>query len=77
MGTFIVGVALGAVIVGGTGYYYPPYIYRPVYGYPIYHPHAVTYGYGAYYNLTPELTAQLEGYILFKHRSDELPVTVK
>ncbi len=50
MGTFIVGVTVGAIIAGGTGYYYPPYIYRPVYGYPIYHPHPVTYGYGAYYN---------------------------
>jgi len=50
MGTFIVGAAVGAIIAGGTGYYYPPYIYRPVYGYPIYHPYPVTYGYGAYYN---------------------------
>ncbi len=50
MGTFIVGVTVGAIIAGGTGYYYPPYIYRPVYGYPIYHPYPVTYGYGAYYN---------------------------
>lgn len=50
MGTFIVGVTVGAVIAGGTGYYYPPYIYRPVYGYPIYHPYAATYGYGSYYN---------------------------
>lgn len=50
MGSFIVGVTVGAIIAGGTGYYYPPYIYRPIYGYPIYHPYPVTYGYGAYYN---------------------------
>jgi hypothetical protein len=50
MGSFIVGVTVGAIIAGGTGYYYPPYIYRPIYGYPIYRPYPVTYGYGAYYN---------------------------
>ena len=50
MGTFIVGLTVGAIIANGTGYYYPPYIYRPVYGYPIYHPYPVTYGYGSYYN---------------------------
>lgn len=50
MGTFIVGVTVGAIIAGGTGYYYPPYIYHPAYGYPVYHPYAATYGYGAYYN---------------------------
>lgn len=50
MGTFIVGVTAGVIIAGGTGYYYPPYIYRPIYGYPIYHPYAATYGYGSYYN---------------------------
>lgn len=50
MGTFIVGLTVGAIIAGGTGYYYPPYIYRPIYGYPIYHPYAATYGYGSYYN---------------------------
>ncbi len=50
MGSFIVGMTVGAIIAGGTGYYYPPYIYRPVYGYPIYHPYAATYGYGSYYN---------------------------
>jgi hypothetical protein len=50
MGTFIVGVGVGAFIACGTGYYYPPYIYYPVYGYPIYHYYPVTYGYGAFYN---------------------------
>jgi len=50
MGSFIVGVGVGAFIVCGTGYYYPPYIYYPLYGYPIYHYYPVTYGYGAFYN---------------------------
>ena len=50
MGTFIVGATVGAIIAGGTGYYYPPYMYYPAVGYPIYHPYAATYGYGSYYN---------------------------
>ncbi len=50
MGTFIVGGTVGAIIAGGTGYYYPPYMYYPAVGYPIYHPYAATYGYGSYYN---------------------------
>jgi hypothetical protein len=50
MGSFIVGVGVGAFIACGTGYYYPPYIYYPIYGYPIYHYYPVTYGYGAFYN---------------------------
>jgi hypothetical protein len=50
MGTFIVGVTVGAIIAGGTGYYYPPYLYYPAVGYPIYRPYAATYGYGSYYN---------------------------
>src|SRR5258705_2184131 len=49
MGTFIVGMTVGAIIAGGTGYYYPPYLYYPAVGYPIYHPYAATYGYGSYY----------------------------
>jgi len=37
------------VAVWGTGYYYPPYVYRgPVY--PIYYPRYPTYGYAAAYN---------------------------
>ncbi len=48
MGAFVVGVAVGAVICGGTGYHYPPYYYHPPYGYPIYHPYPVTYGWAAY-----------------------------
>jgi hypothetical protein len=48
MGAFVVGVAVGVVICGGTGYYYPPYYYHPPYGYPIYYPHPHTYGWAAY-----------------------------
>jgi hypothetical protein len=46
MGAFVVGVAVGAVIAGGTGYYYPPYVYHPGYGYPVYHPYPTTGAYG-------------------------------
>jgi hypothetical protein len=49
-GSFIVGVTVGAIIAGGTGYYYPPYYHYPAYGYPIYRPYPATYGAGAYYN---------------------------
>lgn len=41
-------VAYGCV-VWGTGYYYPPYVYRGG-PYPVYYPHYPTYGYGAAYN---------------------------
>jgi hypothetical protein len=51
-GAFVWGVAAGAVIVGGTGYYYPPYIgyYPGYYGYPYYWAAPYTYGAAAYYN---------------------------
>ncbi|MGC1386087.1 MAG: hypothetical protein WA823_20110 [Candidatus Acidiferrales bacterium] len=49
MGAFVVGVAVGAVVAGGTGYYYPPYVYHPAYGYPVYHPYPTTYGYSTAY----------------------------
>jgi hypothetical protein len=49
-GAFVMGVAVGAVIANGTGYYYPPYIYRPPYGYPVYRPYPMPYGYGSFYN---------------------------
>jgi hypothetical protein len=49
LGSFVVGVGVGALIYGGTGYYYPPYFYYGGY-YPIYRPYAATYGYGSYYN---------------------------
>jgi hypothetical protein len=49
LGTFVTGVALGAIIADGTGYYYPPYI--GWYGaYPCYYPYATTYGYHYAYN---------------------------
>lgn len=50
VGMFVTGVAVGAIIAGGTGYYYPPYVYYPAYGYPVYRPYAATYGgyYGRY-----------------------------
>ena len=50
MGTFILGVAVGATIAYGTGYYYPPYVYwgpRPV---PYYVGYPRTYGVGVHYN---------------------------
>lgn len=43
LGTFVVGLTVGAIIADGTGYYYPPYIGYG-YGYPYYHPYAATYG---------------------------------
>jgi hypothetical protein len=48
LGAFILGAATGAIIANNTGYYYPPYIYRPAYGYAHYYPYATPYG-GAYY----------------------------
>lgn len=49
LGTFVAGLAVGAIITGGTGWYYPPYVYYPSFGYPVYRPYPVTYGVG-YYN---------------------------
>jgi hypothetical protein len=53
LGAFVMGAAVGAIVCSGTGYYYPPYVGYPVYGYPVYHPYATpygAYGYGNYYN---------------------------
>ncbi|HXX53614.1 MAG TPA: hypothetical protein VEI28_03485 [Thermodesulfovibrionales bacterium] len=51
MGAFVMGVTTGAIIAGGTGYYYPPYVgMYPGYGYPAYYPTPYTYGAGSYYN---------------------------
>ncbi|MGB9243500.1 MAG: hypothetical protein WCC03_09120 [Candidatus Acidiferrales bacterium] len=49
LGVFVLGMAVGACVVYGTGYYYPPYIY---YGprYPIYYPYPYTYGVASFYN---------------------------
>jgi hypothetical protein len=50
LGMFVTGMAVGAIITCGTGYYYPPYVGWG-YGYPAYYPYARTYGYhGAYYS---------------------------
>ena len=51
MGAFVVGVGVGAIIATGSGYYHPPYIYYPPYGYPVYYPPPYTYGvYSTHYN---------------------------
>jgi hypothetical protein len=50
LGMFIVGAAVGAAIVYGTGYYYPPYVYWGPGLYPVYRPWPCTYGVGAVYN---------------------------
>src|SRR5437870_1754029 len=48
LGAFVLGAATGAIIANNTGYFYPPYVYRPAYGYAHYYPYATPYG-GAYY----------------------------
>jgi hypothetical protein len=48
MGVFVMGMAVGATIVYGTGYYYPPYVYWGPH--PIYYPYPCTYGVAAVYN---------------------------
>jgi len=53
LGAFVMGSAVGAVVASGTGYYYPPYIGYPAYGFPAYYPYATpygAYGYHSYYN---------------------------
>ncbi|HKE84774.1 MAG TPA: hypothetical protein VKB50_13530, partial [Vicinamibacterales bacterium] len=51
LGMFVIGAAVGAAIVYGTGYHYPPYIYYPPgIAYPIYRPWPTTYGAAAVYN---------------------------
>ena len=45
MGAFIMGATVGAIVCGGTGYYYPPYVYGG-----FYYPYAATYGYHTAYN---------------------------
>jgi hypothetical protein len=50
MGAFVMGAAVGAIVCSGSGYYYPPYIGYPPYGYPVYHPYPTAYGaYGTSY----------------------------
>jgi len=51
LGMFVIGMAIGATICYGTGYYYPPYLYYPPgFGYPIYRPWPATYGAAAVWN---------------------------
>ncbi|HXY48238.1 MAG TPA: hypothetical protein VEI01_02225 [Terriglobales bacterium] len=53
LGAFVMGAAVGAIVCSGTGYYYPPYVGYPAYGYPVYHPYPTpygAYGYSNYYN---------------------------
>jgi hypothetical protein len=51
LGLFIVGMAVGACIAYGTGYYYPPYVWwGPGMLYPVYRPWPCTWGVGAVYN---------------------------
>jgi len=50
LGAFVMGAAGGAVIANRTGYYFPPYVGYPPYGYPVYHPYATPYGATPYYN---------------------------
>jgi hypothetical protein len=49
-GAFVVGMTVGACVVYGTGWYYPPYVWWGPYPYPIYRPWPYAYGYGAWYN---------------------------
>ena len=49
-GAFVVGMTVGACVVYGTGWYYPPYFWYGPYPYPIYRPYPYAYGYGAWYN---------------------------
>jgi hypothetical protein len=49
-GTFIAGVAAGAILASGTGHYYAPVYAYPAGAYPVYHPYAATYGVGSYCN---------------------------
>ena len=37
-------------VVYGTGWYYPPYVYYPPLGYPVYRAYPYSYGVAAYYN---------------------------
>jgi hypothetical protein len=48
MGMFVMGMAVGATIVYGTGYYYPPYVYWGPH--PVYYPYPYTYGCAAVYS---------------------------
>ena len=49
MGMFVMGMAVGATIVYGTGFYYPTYVYWGPH--PIYYPYPYTYGCAAVYSV--------------------------
>src|SRR5690606_487595 len=49
-GMFVMGMAVGATVVYGTGFYYPPYLFWGSYPYPIYRPWPMTYGAAAAHN---------------------------
>jgi hypothetical protein len=48
LGVFIAGVALGAIVAQGNGYYYPPYVMVGRGPYPVYYPRPMPYGYNTY-----------------------------
>jgi len=48
LGVFVIGAAVGATVVYGTGYYYPPYVYWGPH--PVYYPYPYTYGVAAVYS---------------------------
>jgi hypothetical protein len=48
LGGFVTGLAVGAIVCSGTGYYYPPYV--GVGAFPAYYPSASPYGAYGYYN---------------------------
>lgn len=62
LGVFVMGAAVGAICASGTGYYYPPYIGYPAYGYPIYHPYPMPYGYYGAYGATPYYNTRTGAY---------------
>ncbi|MGX5818932.1 hypothetical protein ACWKWU_12090 [Chitinophaga lutea] len=50
-GMFVLGAVVGAAVVYGTGWYYPPYFWwGPGMAWPIYRPWPATYGAGFVYN---------------------------
>jgi hypothetical protein len=49
MGAYVTGMAVGAIVMSGSGYYYPPYFYYPPMGYPMCFGYPMTYGCYAYH----------------------------
>ncbi|MDW5290607.1 hypothetical protein [Formosa sp. PL04] len=48
-GVYVASTGVGAVVMYGSGFYYPPYYYYPPMGYPLYFGMAMTYGCYAYH----------------------------